>query len=165
MSYNQTIKGEAHYADSLGPNATEDKFHATYNGILTHWFPSSQGYIIDHQVMGEGGGNSEYIVVRHAGTNRNPLLIVELKRSSKWTAAGKNEIEEDLTFYMEGRFDITQYNTIYGLGGIGLHWAVYKMEKSGNHQLRVVENWKADIASDTSYTKFQNIASLVYNIT
>jgi hypothetical protein len=164
MPYDQTIKAEAQYANSLGPTATEDKFHATYNGILTHWFPTAQGYVIDHQVMGEGG-KPEYLIVRHAGGKRNPLLIVELKRPSKWTQAGKDEVHDDLTKYIKGRFDLTQYNTIYGVGGIGLHWAVYKMEKTGNHQLQVVDDWKDNIASDPSYTEFQNIANLVHHIT
>lgn len=164
MPYDQTIKHEAEYAHSLGPDATEDKFHATYNGILTHWFPTARGYVIDHQIMGEGG-KPEYIIIRHAGRKRNPLLIVELKRPNKWTAAGKKEVQEDLTTYIEGRFDLTQYNTIYGVGGIGLHWAVYKMEKSGNHKLSLVQDWKDDIASDTSYTEFEHISNLVYTIT
>jgi hypothetical protein len=51
------------------------------------------------------------------------------------------------------------------VGGIGLHWAVYKMEKTGNHQLHVVDDWKDNIASDASYTEFQNIANLVHHIT
>jgi len=164
MPYDATIKLEAAHAASLGINATEDKFHATYNGILTHWFPTGQGYVIDHQVMGEGG-KPEYIVVRHAGAKRNPLLIVELKRPAKWTAAGKTEVHNELTNYIEGRFDLTQYNTIYGVGGIGLRWSVYKMEKAGSHQLQVVHDWEDDIASDTSYTHFQTIANLVHNIT
>ncbi|KAH9997852.1 hypothetical protein BJV77DRAFT_1064955 [Russula vinacea] len=40
MSYNATIQNEAQYVNSLGPNVTKDKFHAIYNGILAHWFPS-----------------------------------------------------------------------------------------------------------------------------
>ncbi|KAG2338811.1 hypothetical protein BDR05DRAFT_1062515 [Suillus weaverae] len=163
MPYDQTIKTEAQYANNLGSGATEDKFHATYNGILTHWFPTSHGYIIDHQVMGEGG-KPEYIIVRHAGGHRNPLLIVELKRPSKWTAAGKSEVLDDLETYIEGRFELTQYNTIYGVGGIGLNWMVCKMEKTGGHQATEVLGWQDDIASDASYTAFQTIANLVYHI-
>jgi hypothetical protein len=163
MPYDATIKTEAQYAESLGINATEDKFHATYNGILTHWFPTSHGYVIDHQVMGEGG-KPEYLIVRHAGGKRNPVLIVELKRPNKWTNAGKKEVQDDLKVYIEGRFDLTQYNTIYGVGGIGLHWSVYKMEKSGNHELHVVQDWKDNIASDTSYTEFLHVADLVHKL-
>jgi hypothetical protein len=164
MPYDHTIKTEAQYAEHLGINATEDKFHATYNGILTHWFPTTNGYVIDHQVMGEGG-KPEYMIVRHAGGKRNPVLIVELKRPAKWTAAGKAEVLQDLTTYIEGRFDLTQYNTIYGVGGIGLNWMACKMTKSGNHHPVMVHDWEADIASDTSYTHFQAIADLVHHIT
>ncbi|KAF8488217.1 cytochrome P450 [Russula emetica] len=157
MPYDQTIKLEAQYANSLGPTATEDKFHATYNGILTHWFPTSQGYLIDHLVVEEG--KPEFIIVRHAGRKGNPLLVVELKRPNKWTTAGKGEVKADLTTYIGG---LTKSNTIYGVGGIGLHWAVYKAEKSGRRDLDVVQDWKddSDIASDTSYTQFQTIANL-----
>ncbi|OJA17915.1 hypothetical protein AZE42_09235 [Rhizopogon vesiculosus] len=157
MPYDPTIQTEAQYVDNLGSSATEDKFHATYNGILAHWFPTSRGYIIDHQ-------EPEYIIVRHAGGYRNPLLIVELKRPSKWTAAGQNEVLDDLQTYIEGQFKPTQYNTIYGVGGIGLYWMVCKMEKSGGPQPTLVLDWQNNIASDASYTQFQTIANLVYNI-
>ncbi|KAI0005337.1 hypothetical protein BJV74DRAFT_216244 [Russula compacta] len=164
MSYDDTIKTEAQYAKSLDSTATEDKFHATYNGILTHWFPTSQGYVTDYQVMGDGG-KPEFIIVRHAGGKRNPVLIAELKRPAQWTTAGKKEVVNDLTTYTVGRFDLTQYNTIYGVGGIGLTWMACKMEKSGTPDPVVVQDWQDDISSDTSFTKFQTIAGLVYNIT
>jgi len=163
MPYDATIKEEAAYAASLGSAATEDKFHATYSAILTKWFPTSKGYLIDHQLMGEGG-KPEYIIVRRAGGMRNPLLIVELKRPSKWNDAGKREVVSDLTTYIEGRFDLTQYNTIYGLGGIGLNWMVCKMEKSGQHVPQTILDWRGDISSDQSYGHFSEVANLVYHI-
>ena len=163
MSYDYTIKEEATYVVNLGSNATEDKFHALYSEILTTWFPTSKGYIIDHQVLGEGG-KPEYIVVRHAGGHRNLLLIVELKRPAKWNDAGKQEVLRDLTDYIEGRFDLTQYKTIYGVGGIGLHWMACKMEKSGLHAPATVLDWHDNISSDQSYHAFKTLADLVYNI-
>jgi hypothetical protein len=162
-SYNETIKAEALYTGTL-EDPYEDKFHATYNGILTNWFPTSQGYLIDHQVS-KGGLKPEYIVIRHAGGKRNPLLIVELKRPNKWDKPGepgKKEIIDDLTVYIEGRFKDTKYDTIYGLGGIGLRWIVYKKKKG--QKLEVVQDWKEDITSDTSYAEFQTIADLVHNM-
>ena len=157
MPYDPTIKQEAQYADNLGPNAIEDKFHATYNGVLSHWFPTSKGYIIDQPTVEEG--KPDFIFVRHAGGKRNPLLIVDIKRPSKWTTDGKGEIKDDLTTYMGG---LVKDNTIYGVGVIGLHWIVYKMEKSGRHELDLFQDWKDDIASDTSYTQFQTLANLVH---
>lgn len=102
--------------------------------------------------------NMSLFVVR--GGSRNPVLIVELKRASKWTRA---EVTDDLT-YIEGRFDSSIYNTVYGLGGIGLHWMVCRMEKSGPDSLEAVEEWQDDITSDASYGRFSGIADLVYNI-
>jgi hypothetical protein len=77
-------------------------------------------------------GKHKYIIVCRAvsadGYN-NPLLIVKLKCPAKWNDAGKAEVLEDLIGNIEGWFDLTQYDTIYGLSGIGLHWMVCKMEK------------------------------------
>ena len=108
---------------NLGPTATEEKFRAPYRAILTTWFPTSKGYMIDRQVLHDDEvGRHNYLVVRHAGGYHNPLLIVKLKRPAKWNDAGKAEVLEDLTGYIRGRFDLTQYDTIYGLGVIGCHW-------------------------------------------
>jgi len=159
MPYNSTIKLEAHFVQLLGESATEDCFHATYSGLLTEWFPTSRGYIIDHQKLGPGG-KPEYIVVRHAGGQR-PLLIVKLKRPSKLNTAGKQEIIDDITEYIEGRHDITHYNTIFGLGGIGLDWMVCEMKKSGQDVPTIIQPWTPDITSDTSYDDFRHIAELV----
>lgn len=161
MSYHQTIQTEAQYVDNLGFSATEDKFRAIYRAVLSHWFPTSRGYIIDHQVQGEGG-ESSFTVIRHAGGHRHPLLIVKLKRPSNWSTAGQNEVWSDLQTYIEGQFEHTRYNTIYGVGGIGLHWMACKMEASGGPPA-LVQDWQTNIASDTSYTQFQAIADLVYN--
>lgn len=163
MPYNETIHTEAQYVHDLGLSAAKDKFHAIYCGILSYWFPASRGYIIDLKFLGDGE-NPNYIVVRTAGGYRNPLLIVELKPPSSWTAAGKNEVWEDLKTYIEGQFELTKYDTIYGVGGIGLHWTVYKMEKSEGPKLVQVLDWQDNIASDVSYSKFQTIADLVYGL-
>ncbi|KAI0828009.1 hypothetical protein BC628DRAFT_131385 [Trametes gibbosa] len=164
MPYNATIKAEARYAHDLG-DTSEDRLHATYSAILTHWFPTERGYLIDHQLM-DKGGKPEYIVVRHGGGTRNTLLIVELKRTSKWHDAGKAAVYEDLVGYIEGRFevDLTRYDRIFGLGGIGLRWRTCEMEKSGPHELNFLRGWTDDISSDTSYTAFGQFADLVYGI-
>jgi len=62
----------------LSDAASEDQFHA----ILTTWFPTSEGYMIDT------GGEPD---VRR-GKRRNPLLIVELKRPERWNDAGKEQL-------------------------------------------------------------------------
>jgi hypothetical protein len=160
MPYDQTILTEARYVQTLGYDAREHSFHATYNGVLMHWFPTSRGFILDHQVSGEG----RYIVVRHAGGYRNPLLIVKLERPSKWTPAGRDGVISGLERYIEGRFELTKYDTIYGLAGIGLHWMVCRMDKSGSPNATVVLDWQENITSGPSYTQFQTIAEHVYEL-
>jgi hypothetical protein len=163
MPYNAAIQTEARYVHNLGVDATEDRFHGIYTSILLHWFPTRLGYIVEPQVCGDGG-TPEFIIVRHLGSPSNPVLIVELKRPSQWTAAWQQAIVDELVDDIEGRFDHTMNNTIYGLGGIGLHWMVCKMQKSGDHLPTTVLDWQDNIASDASYTKFETIADLVYNL-
>lgn len=114
--------------------------------------------MIDHQVMGEGG-KPEMIVVRHAETSRNPLLIVELKRPAKFNESGKAEVAEDIGTNIEARWNGTQYGTIYGLGGIGLKWMVYKMGRTeGPLPVQFWKEWQDEITSNASFAKFQEVA-------
>ena len=106
----------------------------------------------------------EYVVVKRVGRNRNPLLIVELKRPSRWTTAGRRMVMRELLEYAESRFSLTQYGTIYLLGGIGLHWKVWKMEKTGSDEPTVVVDWQENISSNQSYGIFQTIAGSMYGI-
>ena len=72
MPYNDTILEEAEYARKLGFSATEDEFHAPYAAILTHWFPTRLGYIIEPRILDKG---DKQIVVRYG---RSPVLIVRV---------------------------------------------------------------------------------------
>jgi hypothetical protein len=162
MSHLAAIQSEARYTISLGPKATQDKFRGLYNAILSHWFPVSHGYFFGRQVF-VPREYPEYFVIRPAGSFRNPIFAVKLKRPSEWTAAGRQMVMDELVDLMERRFEFTQYNTIYGLGGIRLHWMVCRMQRSGDHQPSLVLDWQDDIASDASYSKFGAIAELVYN--
>jgi hypothetical protein len=144
-------------------HAPEDQFHALYNAILNTWFSTSNGYLIDHQILYKNL-KPEYVVVKRVGRNRNPLLIVELKRPSRWTTAGRRMVMRELLEYAESRFSLTQYGTIYLLGGIGLHWKVWKMEKTGSDEPTVVVDWQENISSNQSYGIFQTIAGSMYGI-
>lgn len=166
MSYSALIHAEATTLIGRGLDAREDEFHGIYHLILTHWFPENLGYIPAAQVLG-AGGKPEYVVIHRTGHllgTRNIVLISELKRPAKWTEAGRREVIDDLVNYIEGRFDLTQHDTIYGLGGIGLHWFVCRMRKSGSSWPTVVLDWQDDITSDGSFAQFGAIANAVYNI-
>lgn len=153
------------YNNVFKQGATEDCFYATYMGVLTVWFPTPRGYMIDHQEFDKGGRPGCRFIVRHAAQfQKNSVLVVEVKRPSKFNDTGKWEVMMDLTEYIEDRFDLTQYNMIYGLGGIGLNWKVCKMTRAAPHIPTNVQTWTADITSDDSYDAFGYIANLVYNI-
>jgi hypothetical protein len=165
MPYHPEIKLEAQLANSSA-QAREERFYAIYIDILTYWFPSTHGYHIDPQTSINGhGGKPDYILVRNAFGHRNPLLVVEIKRPSKWTEGGKAQVVRELEYYMEQCFDVTQHDTIYGLGGIGLHWMLCKMTTMGGPESEIVVDWLDNIASDDSYDVFRDhVAQRVYNI-
>ena len=83
---------------------------------------------------------------------------------------GRDEVMHRLMHYIEGQFGLTQYKTIYGLAGIGTHSYTpdgVQDERSGERQPILILDWHDDFASDASdasYTKFKDIADLVYNI-
>ncbi|TDL18978.1 hypothetical protein BD410DRAFT_452019 [Rickenella mellea] len=162
--YDATTVEEITYAKSLN-DPTEDKFHGSYDAILHTFFNTASGYIVEHQVMGPGG-KPEFIIVRRGGTpsQRNPVIIVELKRPSKWNAAGKQEVLNDLTQYIEGRLDHTSYSKIYGIGAIGFHWMTCEMPKTGPHVPTVINNWHDDITTAAGYALLHTFANTVHNI-
>lgn len=161
MPYNAAIKEEADYARGLG-EIDEDNFHATYNAVLHQWFSTSLGYLIDPTEV-DDDGIPEYVVVKHAPGKGN-VLIVELKRPSMFNAMGKHQVLDELRDYIEDSFDFTEYDAIYGLGGIGLGWTVCKMMKSGLPEPTIVQNWAVNITSNRCYDLFGTIADSTYNI-
>ncbi|TDL17550.1 hypothetical protein BD410DRAFT_843580 [Rickenella mellea] len=163
MPYDAVTIREADHVKGL-QNAVEDDLHGLYDAILHHFFGRDRNYIIEHQKMGPGG-KPEFIVIRHdTPGKRNPVLIVELKRPSKWTTAGKQEIMQELTAYIEGRLDMTEYSMIYGLAGIGVHWTACYMKKAGGPNPVIVQPWHDDITSAQGYNLMQAFANTVHNI-
>ena len=73
-------------------------------------------------------------------------------------------VMEDIMKYIQGWFDETEYNTIYGLCGIGLHWMVCKMEKGGLPVPTTMVDWHNDINSDLSYDAFEIVVDLLDNL-
>ena len=165
MPYHDTLKMEATFVANIGLYATEQKFGALYGGIITKWLSLSKGYITDYKVVSEAGKpDSLILVIRRGGGNRNLMLVHTIMRPTKWNDAGRQEAMEDITKYIQGWFDETEYNTIYGLCGIGLHWMVCKMEKGGSPVPTTVVDWHYDISSDLSYDAFETVADLLDNL-
>ena len=163
MSYSPVLQAEGRDVSNLGPSATQDKFHGAYGVLLVHWFPGSRGYIVANHALAPTG-KYRSLMVRHGGhPYLDPVLILVIKRPSKWTAAGRQMVMDELADRIKRGFDHTQRNTIYGLGAIGLHWVVCKMT-SKDEQPTLVLDWQDDIISDASYSRFEGVAELVYNI-
>jgi len=163
MPYNPGIKAQAKTLAKLGATAKADNFHGIYNAILNEWFPPSEYYAIEPHDPRKSGRKS-FVVCHYGGHHDHPLLVVVLKRPAKWNDAGKQEVLEHLTESMQAQFDEAQYNTIYGLGGIGLQWMVCKMERDGLLMPTTVLDWHDDISSDLSCNAFEAVAASIHDI-
>jgi hypothetical protein len=64
---------------------------------------------------------------------------------------------------MEGQLD--ERETIYGIGGIGLHWKVHKMERAGGPEPTMVVDQQDDISDDASYRVFESFVNHLYHTT
>jgi hypothetical protein len=153
MPYSTTTHKEARYINHLGPNPTQDNFSGLYDLILWHWFPVGSGFRVRYHDLA-------FIVHRGDIPDRNPLLVVKFNEPSCWTAAGRQTVLDELIVQMKGGFNCSQYDTIYGLAGIGQKWMVCKM-KLGDDQPTTVLDWQDDIASNASYASFETIVGLL----
>jgi hypothetical protein len=94
------------------------------------------------------------------------VLVVELKKPAEDTPAGREKVVKELAEYIEGRFDETKFPTIYAIGGIGLSFAVYKMDKAGPPEPQLVFDWSSNVTeAATSFDIMTRVASMIDEMT
>jgi hypothetical protein len=57
---------------------------------------------------------------------------------------------------MDDKLRASRYDTIFGVGGIGLRWIACKMTKTGGSVPEVIVDWHDDITNDESYDLFRD---------
>lgn len=139
---------------ALGPDALEHPFYPIYADILGAWFPPEEYQIRAHFPI-RGNGRPDY-AVSHLQNPFDPFLIIEIKRPNKCTPSGKEEVQEKLEKYIEKLFEVTERETVLGLAGIGLNWALFRMRMTGPPESEVVLEWNDNVSSDESFDIFQN---------
>src|ERR1700678_1422742 len=151
MPYPKTILTMAqNLITSMGnnPNIHKNKFYMLWNVILNHHFPLDKDYGVAPQTSITGTGTKlEYLVVKIACEEEHVVVVVELKKPSEETDAGKENVIKELVEYIEERFDETKFSSIYGLGGIGLSWMAFRMDKAGSHQPQILVPWRSNVTS------------------
>lgn len=154
-----TIAGE-------NPDVHENKFYMLWNGILYHHFPLSLEYGVAPQTSITGTGTKpEFLVVKVAREEESIVLVVELKKPAEDTPAGRQKVVEELAEYIEERFDETEFSTIYAIGGIGLSFAVYKMNKPGPPEPQLVFDWSSNVTAATSFDRMVQVATSIDEMT
>ena len=168
MPYPPIFQSVVQYLNGLGPDVTQDKFNGLYNSILWHWFPLDGGYIVTNVSLPLGARSKNVLVCHGLGPGGppglNPILVLKIKRPSKWTAAGRQTVMDELVDQIKKAFDESRHSPIYGLGAIGLHWMAFKMQ-SKDDQPTVLVDWQDDITSDASYASFNIIADPIHEMT
>jgi hypothetical protein len=152
----------------LGNNSAlhENRFYMLWNAILNYHFPITHDYGIAPQTSITGTGSKpEFLIVKVARDVESIVLIVELKKPSEDTDAGRENVKQELIDYIEERFSETTFPTIYAIAGIGLSWSAYKMDVSGSPNLELVFGWTGNVTAKTSYERMLQIVSGVDEMT
>ncbi|KAI6042236.1 hypothetical protein EDC04DRAFT_2661638 [Pisolithus marmoratus] len=111
------------------------------------------------------GARPDFMVVKAAHHEEDIVVVVELKRPAENTPAGRRRVKEELAAYIEERFAATNFSTIYAIGGIGLSFVVYKMEKDGPPEPELVFRWSPNVTTAASFRKMARLASMVDQMT
>jgi len=134
------------------PDVHENKFYMLWNAILTHHFPIELDYGVSF--VTSTGSRPEYLVViKVAHGVEDIVLVVGLKRPAEDSEWGRVNVRKELVDYIERRFDETKIPTIYAIGGIGLSWVAYKMDRACPLDPFVASS---NVTSATSYDAIAN---------
>ena len=111
------------------------------------------------------GTKLEYLVVKIAREEEHVVVVVELKKPLEETEAGKEKVMKELVEYIEERFDETKFSSIYGIGGIGLSWTAFRMDRVGSHQPQILVPWRSNITSSWAFDTLKVIVSDIDEMT
>lgn len=169
MPYPKTILTMAqNLVASVGrdPNIHENKFYMLWNAILNFHFPLDKDYGVAPQTSITGTGTKpEYLVVKIARNEEHVIVVAELKKPLEETEAGKEKVMEELVEYIEERFDETKFSSIYGLGGIGLSWTAFRMDRTGSHLPHILVPWRSNVTSSWAFDTLTAIVSDIHEMT
>jgi len=144
------------------PNIHEDKFCMLWNAILYYHFPLDKDNGVAPQTsITSTGMKPEYLVIKIAREEEHVVVVAQLKKPSEETEAGKEKVMKELVEYIEEWFDETKFSSIYGIGGIGLSWTAFRMDRAGSHQPQILVPWRSNI---TSFWAFNTLKVIVSDI-
>ena len=148
------------------PNTSHNKFHMLWNAILYYHFPLEKDYGVAPQTSIAGTSTKpEYLVVKIAREEEHVVVVAEIKKPLEETEAGKEKMMTELVEYIEERFDETKFSSIYGLGGIGLSWTAFRVDRAGSHQPLVLVPWRSNVTSAWAFDALKAIVSDIHKMT
>jgi hypothetical protein len=171
MTYPKTILTMAQNltaAAGIDPNIHENKYYMIWNAILNYHFPLDKDYGVAPQtsITAAGTGTkTKYLVVKIARNEEHVVLVAEIKKPLEETEAGKENVMKELVEYIEKQFDETKFSSIYGLGGIGLSWTLFRMDKAGSHEPQILIPWRSNVTSAWAFDSLKEVVSEIHKMT
>ena len=93
------------------------------------------------------------------------MLVVELKKPSEDTDAGRENVRGELVEYIKERFGETEFPTIYAIAGIGLSWSAFKMSQAGPPEPELVYGWTSNVTAAGSFSRMGELAFMIDQMT
>ena len=144
----------------------ENKFYMLWDTILNLHFPFTLGYGMAPQTSITGTGTrQDFIVVKIIRESVDVVVVVELKSSSDETKAEMDTLQTELVEFIKERFSQTQYQTIYGIGGVGLSWTALKVDKMDFDRPMTIVPRRGNVTSNESFSRLKAVADEIYAMT
>jgi hypothetical protein len=146
----------------------ESEWYGIWNAILSHFFPSEDGYMIAPQTIVKSISN-EYIIPDfyieivkispNLPLHRRIVAILEIKNTSRWPG-WKERIEEQISIQADRSFDETAENFVYCIMAVGPHWK-YGVKHDNGQGIETLIPWHDVIHNEASYEDFQRLKERV----
>ena len=136
-----------------------------WNAILCYHFPLDKDYGVAPQTsITITDTKPEYLVVKFIRKEEHVVVVAGLKKPLEDTEAGKETVMAELVEYIEEQLDETKFSSIYGLGGIGLTWTAFRMDRAGSHQPQILVPWQSDVTSSWAFDTLKDIVSDIHKM-
>ena len=146
---------------------SESEWYGTWNAILSHLFPSSNGYIIAPQTAVKSVSDDytipdfyvEVLKVSNFPLSRRIVAILKIKNTPRWPG-WKERIEEQISKQVDYAFDKSAKDVVYCIMAIGPHWE-YGIKHDNGQRVQDLIQWHDVIHDEGSYKDFRCLKELV----
>lgn len=155
--------------EGLNADPHENEYSMIWNSILIHHFPLHDNYGVAPQIS-KAVTSKDPVIYTVAkvwpGRKEHIVLVAGFKKASEETKMGKESLKRILREIIEHLFETTEATKIYGLGGIGLCWTVFRLEKASFrvHEPEILIPWKSNITSARAFNDLSEVVDEMHDM-